>query len=418
MDLIIEEVLLGRETTNIWIHDNHIAGIGSHLPMPADVLHIDGRNKAAFPSFANGHCHAPMVLFRGLGNDLPLDVWLNEWIWPNEKNLTDELVYWGTKLACLEMIKSGTTAFNDMYFHIESEAKAVEESGIRANLCLNIFGDGAELSDCQRPIPSSAQERITFGIAPHAIYTVSETGLLRVAEYCERHDVLCHIHMSETEEEVSQSIREHGCRPFEYLDQIGFLERIGSKTIAAHALHLNKTEIGLLSSHQVKVVHNPNSNLKLGSGHKFLYKELQQAGVDILLGTDGCASSNNLDMIEAMKTMSLLQKGWRKDPTILPAESVLQTATHNGFKAMGWDAGTIEEGKLADLILIDLNNLAFVPNNDTLANLVYAAHGDCVDTVICNGKILMQDRQIPGEQEIVKQARAAAQKLITHIPRP
>lgn len=418
MDLIIEEVLLEREITNIWIHDNHIAGIGSKLPMPADVLRIDGRNKAAFPSFANGHCHAPMTLFRGLGNDLPLDIWLNEWIWPNEKNLTDELVYWGTRLACLEMIKSGTTAFNDMYFHIESEAKAVIESGIRANICLNIFGDGEELRDSQFTILPQAQGHITFGVAPHAIYTVSETGLLRVADYCEKHDVLCHIHMSETEKEVEDCIRAQGCRPFEYLKQIGFLDRIGNKTIAAHALHLSKTEIELLSTHKVKVVHNPNSNLKLGSGHQFLYTELQEAGVDILLGTDGCASSNNLDMIEAMKTMSLLQKGWRQDPTTLPAESVLQTATQNGFKALGWDAGEIAVGKLADLILVDLDNIAFIPNNNTLANLIYAAHGDCVDTVICDGKILMQNRQIPGEKEIIRQARIAAQKLITHRPKP
>lgn len=417
MDLIIEEVLLGRETTNIWIHDNHIAGIGKKLPMPVNVLRINGRNKAAFPSFANGHCHAPMTLFRGLGNDQPLDVWLNEWIWPNEKNLTDELVYWGTKLACLEMIKSGTTAFNDMYFHIESEAKAVEESGIRANLCLNIFGDGNELSENKSILPP-AQERITFGVAPHAIYTVNETGLMRVADYCEKHDVLCHIHMSETEKEVSECIKRYGCRPFEYLHQIGFLERIGDKTIAAHALHLSDKEIELISSYKVKVVHNPNSNLKLGSGHKFLYKELTQAGVDIMLGTDGCASSNNLDMIEAMKTMSLLQKGWRNDPIVLPAETVLRTATQNGFNAMGWDTGTIEVGKLADLILVDLDNIAFVPNNNTLANLIYASHGDCVDTVICNGKVLMQGRQIPGEKEIIRQARTAAQKLITHIPRP
>lgn len=416
MDLFIEGVLLNEETTNIWIQNNHIAGIGKELPMPVDVLHVNGSGKAAFPAFANGHCHAPMTLFRGLGNDLPLDVWLNDWIWPNEKNLTDEIVYWGTKLACLEMIKNGTTAFNDMYFHIEAEAQAVAESGIRANLCLNIFGNGEEIGDCTSKILPERHERITFGLAPHAIYTVNEKGLLRVAEYCSKYGVKCHIHMSETLNEIEQCITEHGCRPFEYLDRIGFLDTLGDKIIAAHALHISEKEIDLIAKHNVKIVHNPNSNLKLGSGHMFLYEELRQAGVEILLGTDGCASSNNLDMIEAMKTMSLLQKGWRKNPTVLPSQSALQIATRNGFKAMEWDAGEIAEGKLADIILVDLNNIAFVPNNNTLSNLIYAAHGDCIDTVICNGRILMEGRHIAGEEEIVKQARKAAEKLIAHKP--
>ena len=164
------------------------------------------------------------------------------------------------------------------------------------------------------------------------------------------------------------------------------------------------------------MAHNPNSNLKLASGHQFRYNELRDAGVNVTLGTDGCSSSNNLDMIEATKVMSLLQKGWRQDPLAMPAAEALKVSTANGFKVLGIDAGVIETGKVADLMLVDLDNLAFVPNNNTLSNLVYAAHGDCVDTVICNGNIVMQGRHVKGEEETIREARRIVNKLITIRP--
>ena len=173
-------------------------------------------------------------------------------------------------------------------------------------------------------------------------------------------------------------------------------------------------EVRMLGEHRCTVVHNPNSNLKLASGHAFRYNELRDAGANVCLGTDGCSSSNNLDIIEAMKVMSLLQKGWRLDPTALPAKEVLQVASHNGFAALGIDAGEIAPGRLADLMLVDLDNIAFVPDNNTTSNLVYASHGDCVDTVICNGRVVMRHRHVDGEQEIIDNARRVVHKLITH----
>lgn len=412
----IEGVLLNEETTNILIENKHIAGIGRNIPMPANAIRVDGGGKAAFPTFANMHTHAAMNLFRGYANDLPLMTWLNDWIWPKEKNLDDDIVYWGTRLACTEMIKSGTTAFSDMYFHILSEAKAASEMGIRSTLGICVFGDAEELTEkrIESLLESTEpyRELVNIALAPHAVYTVSEKGLRHCAELSQTYGLLYHIHMSETENEVGNCIKEHGCRPYELLERLGVLDLTEGRFSGAHSLYLNENEISIMGKHHITVTHNPCSNLKLGSGHFFPYVELRDAGVNVTLGTDGCASSNNLDMIEAAKIMSYLQKGIRRDPTVLPADEMLRVATENGFKALGINAGAIAVGQYADLMLVNLDNLAFVPNNDTLANLLYAAHGDAVDTVICNGAIVMQSRTIPHESETVAEAIRATKRLM------
>lgn len=406
--LFIEGVLLDGQRTNVIVTDNIITGIGSELPMPVGSTYIDGSQYAAFPSFANMHTHAPMTLLRGLGDDTPLDEWLNKWIWPTEKRLNPDSIYWGTRLACLEMIKSGTTAFNDMYFFLPEMAKAVSDSGIRAQLGLNLFGDGDEL-DSFNPEP---YPNVTYSIAPHAIYTVTKRGLTRAAEYCSRNGLAYHIHMNETLKEVSDCQSQHGCRPYELLDRIGVLDTMGEKLIGAHSLHLSEHEIELIGRHGCTVVHNPNSNLKLGSGYRFLFSELADSGANVTIGTDGCASSNNLDMLEAAKTAALLQKGWRQSPTASPARDIMQAATENGFRALGLKAGRIAEGWLADMILVDLDNVAFVPCHNAMSNLVYSAHSDAIDTVICNGKIVMRNRQVANEAEIVANARKYAKDLV------
>ena len=414
--LFIEGALLNDATTNILIENNHIAGIGNNIPMPANAIRIDGGNKAVFPTFANLHTHAAMNLFRGYANDLPLMTWLNDWIWPREKHLDDDIIYWGTRLACLEMIKSGTTLFNDMYFFLPSEAKAVADAGIRATLGFTSFGDGDEVSDTlvEDLLNTFApcDDRVRLALSPHAVYTVSEKGLTHIAQQCRKYGLTYHIHMNETQNEVDDCIKAHGCRPYELLERLGVLDITEGRFIGAHSLHLSDNEIALLGRHHATVVHNPCSNLKLGSGHFFPYSELLAAGANITLGTDGCSSSNNLDMIEAGKIMSYLQKGIRQEPTVLPAKELLEVTTSHGFNALGIAGGKVEVGCVADLMLIDLNNIAFIPNNDTLANLFYAAHGDAVDTVICNGSILMQHRVVDGEEEIISQARRAAQKLL------
>ena len=427
MSIFIKNILLDEQTTNISIKGDKIHAIGTDLVPAADDTIIDGANMAAFPSFANMHGHAAMSLFRGFGDDHNLSDWLNQWIWPNERNLDSEIIYWGVRLACLEMIKSGTTAFADMYFFLPDAARAVEESGIRAILSQSFVDlhnpemtanvrrevEGMEQMICEW---NSSHTLTQFSNAPHAIYTVSNETLKFFADFCHRHNLLYHIHMSETNSEVENSLKDNGCRPYELLDRLGILEQMGSHFLGAHSLHLSQHEIELLGKYHCNVAHNPNSNLKLASGHKFLYNELRNAGVNVTLGTDGCSSSNNLDMIEATKVMSLLQKGWRNDPLAMPASEALNVATVNGFKALGVDAGEVAVGKTADLMLVNLDNLAFVPNNNTMSNLVYAAHGDCVDTVICNGKIVMRHRHVDGEEETIREARRIVSKLITVRP--
>lgn len=414
--IFIEGVLLNDTKTNILIDNKHITGIGNNIPMPVNALLINGDNKAAFPTFANMHTHAAMNLFRGYANDLPLMTWLNDWIWPKERNLDDDIVYWGTRLACTEMIKSGTTAFSDMYFHIPAAAKAAGEMGIRCTLGITTFGDAEDVTEKaveQLLVQLEPyRELVSLAIAPHAIYTVSEKGLKHCAELCHKYGLLYHIHMSETEGEVENCLKQHGFRPYELLERLGVMELTEGRFSGAHSLYVDQNEIHIIGKHHATVTHNPCSNLKLGSGHFFRYTELRDAGANITLGTDGCSSSNNLDMIEAAKFMSYLQKGIRRDPTVLPAEELLQVATANGFKSIDIDAGEIAIGKSADLMLVDLRNLAFVPNNNTLANLLYAAHGDAVDTVICNGSIVMQNRTIPNESETLSQARRATQRLM------
>lgn len=419
--IFIDKVLVDDKPTNILIKEGIIAGIGTQVAMPADALYLSGVGYAAFPTFANCHTHAAMSLFRGYGDDQPLERWLNQWIWPKEKHLDDDIVYWGTRLACLEMVKSGTTCLNDMYFHLPAAARAIADSGLRAVLGMTVmdFHNSDNATELRHNLESfdfdallCPDGRIATAVAPHAIYTVSEASLRWTADFCAERGWLYHIHTSETEKEVQDCIDAHGCRPYEYLDRIGVLEKTTHRFIGAHCLHLSDHEIELMGHYHVNAVHNPNSNLKLASGHAFRYEELCKAAVNVALGTDGCASSNNLDMIEAAKTMSLLQKGWRCEPTAMPAAETLRVATANGYHAMGLNGGKLEQGALADLMLVDLNNLAFVPNNNSLSNLIYAAHGDAVDTVICNGTVLMHHRQVDNEQTIINEARKASLRLL------
>ena len=367
--MIIADALLDGEAVDIILNGNTIENVVPHSPCPYD---IDAHGLSVFPGLCNMHSHAPMTLFRGLGDDQPLDVWLNDYIWPAEKELTDELVYQGTLQACREMLASGTTAFNDMYFHLPAMAQAVAESGIRAMLGLNIFGDGHELDTLDEVMHRCSDAGVHLSIAPHSIYAVSEKGLRRSADVCRELGRPMHIHMSETQKEVDDCLREHGCRPWEWLDRLGILDQLGSNIIAAHCLHLSDNEIRLIGDHRITCVHCPNSNLKLGSGYRFPMLELLEAGAQVALGTDGSASSNNLDMIEVMKTAALLQKGWRGDPTVVPARQILSVAT------LGH---TIAPGQPASLFLADVGSLS---------DLVYASHGDCVRLTLVSGRIVYQ----------------------------
>ena len=391
---------------DIFIEGNRIKTIGQSLEVEADRI-ISGRKKAIIPGFVNMHTHAAMTLFRGIGDDMSLMSWLKEKIWPNEDKMTDEDSYWGAKLACLEMIKSGTTTFFDMYDRPEMTAAAVEEMGLRAVLsevCFDHFKP--ELTEqCKRNItkrfqsPLSNNSRIRIAIGPHAIYTVSGGLLQWIHAFAQERDLLIHIHLAETAEEVRLCREQFGTTPVRYLNDLGVLS---PNFVVAHALYIDEEDIALLADNGVKVVHNPASNMKLSSGYGFKYKEMRAAGIQIGLGTDGCASSNSLDMIEAMRLASYLGKVWRKDPEAMPCDEMLDAATRVGAEMLGLDAGRIVEGALADICLIDLNMPAFTPNFNFVSNLVYAANGSCVDTVICDGKILMEDKKVPGENEILE----------------
>mgnify|MGYP000915263591 CR=1 FL=1 len=414
--ILIKGIILDERCVDILILENKIFRIADSIDYNAAKV-INGKGKYVLPGFVNMHTHAAMTLMRGIGEDMVLKDWLYNKIWPIEARLNEELVYWGTKLACLEMIKSGTTCFNDQYWHLDSAVKATSEMRLRSVQPYVILDldDSSKWdkikADCIEAYDKSKSwgERNRFAIGIHSPYSVSEEMLIWGAEFARNNSLLIHIHVSETEGENLDSFKKHNLSPTKYLDKIGVLS---PDVIAAHCLWMSDEDIDIFANRDVKVVHNINSNLKIASGYRFRYNEFKNAGVTVTLGTDGCASSNNLDMIETMKTTALVQKGWRRDPTSMPLNELIELATANGGKALGIDCGYIKEGSLADLILIDTNSYAFTPNINFMANLIYSANSSCVDTVICDGNILMEGRVVEGETEILENANRVYKKLI------
>ncbi len=408
MGLLIKDVELNGTAADILIEGNRFKQIAEAIePAGHEVLQASG--KAVIPGFINMHTHASMTLLRGYADDLHLHDWLNNHIWPREAELTEEDIYHGARLACLEMIKSGTTCFNDMYWHCRGVARAVEETGLRAVLS-SVFID---LNDAERAAAERRQavalfeeskqyaDRIGFALGPHAIYTVSETSLKWARDFAHEHGLLFHIHLSETAKEVQDCLAQHGWRPVEWLDQLGLLDE---NTIAAHVVHVSSEEIALLAERGVEVVHNPVSNMKLASG-SFPFEKMEQAGVRLSLGTDGASSNNNLCMLEEMKMAAMQAKVTHGDPTVLPAKTAFKMATVNGARALRLDAGEIAEGKLADCVLVDLNNPRLVPGFSLVDDLVYSADSSCIDSVLCDGRILMKNGYVEGEEEILDAAR-------------
>jgi 5-methylthioadenosine/S-adenosylhomocysteine deaminase len=415
MSIFIEKVELQGKITNIYIEGDRILYIGPEKRKALQT--ICGRHKVALPTFANCHTHAAMTLFRGYADDMPLQTWLRDKIWPLEAKLTEEDVYWGAKLACLEMIHSGTTLFNDMYWHYDGTARAVEDMGIRAVLSSVLI----DLGDAERrkkqleamsELYQTSQKyssRVQFAVAPHAIYTVSAESLRWSAQFAAKHNLLVHLHLSETQQEVRDCFAQHHVLPVEYLKSLGVLS---PRVVAVHAVWLQDKELDILRDHQVKLVHNPVSNLKLATGELFRYAAIRQRNIPVGIGTDGCASNNNLDMFEQIKFASLLQKFKQHDPTALPCHEAWELATRAGHEILGVDAGVIAEGKLADLMLVELHRPEMTPQHNVISNLVYAAHGGVVDTVICNGQLLMQHQEVLGEEEILQKAAEAAKQLV------
>ncbi len=382
---------------------------------------IDGEGKILLPGFVNTHTHLSMTLFRGLADDLSLDSWLNDHIWPMEANLNGEYCYIGALLGAVELIKSGTTTFSDMYFYMEDVARAVDEAGIRAVLSYGMidFGDAekreAEIKENLTLFENCngmADGRIKVFFGPHSPYTASEELLIKVRQLADEYNMGIHIHVSETEKEINDISAEKGLRPFEYLDKIGFL---GPDVVAAHSVWLSDNEIEIIKKNGVKVSHNPCSNMKLASGIAPVSKLIEN-DICVSIGTDGASSNNNLDLIEELKTASLLQKVSTLDPNVLNSHEAIAMGTIKGAEALGLDSeiGSIEVGKKADIILIDTNSANMVPDSSTLtSNIIYSANGSNVDTTICNGKILMENKKLTvlDEQEIYNKAREALNNL-------
>lgn len=379
--------------------------------LPDDKLDtVDCTGKQAFPGFINMHTHAAMSLMRGMQEDVVFKEWIEN-IWKMEASLDYDFVYWGTKVAALEMVKTGTTTFNDQYWYSPAAHLAAMEVGIRPVLSYVIL-DKSNKKESERQKEQclkryeeaiARKDRSIFEIAFHAIYSVSEEMMLWASEFAKAHDLNLHIHLSETREEVENCKAKHkGLSPVEYLDSLGILD---SRTIAAHTLWLSENDVRILGERKVNCVHNINSNTKLASGYRFMYNELRDAGANVCIGTDGCASSNNLDMLEAMKTSAIIQKAWRNDPKAMPINELVDAATINGAKALGINAGRIEEGADADILIVDTDNTFFLSPGSFLANFIYSAHSDCIESVIAGGKFVMKHGVVEYERDILENAR-------------
>ncbi len=402
MSIVIKDCgIIGRDGEwDVTIKDGKIDEIGKSLHGKES---LNGKGKYLSPGFVNTHTHAAMTLLRGYADDLPLDRWLQEKIWPLESKLAAEDVYWGTKLACLEMIKSGTVAFNDMYFFMDSAAQAVEDMGMKATLCYGFLdmGDKDKLEkekDTSLEFIQKAEDmdNINPALGPHAVYTVSEEGLKWCAGISKKKNIPIHIHLAETQKEVKE--QEGVVR---YLDTLDLLTR---RTMAAHCVWLKDHEIELLGKRGVVVSHCPTSNMKLGVGKPMNYRAMRDAGVVTTLGTDGCASNNNLDMMEEGKVAAILHK-MEGDTTLLPAEEAYGMMIKDSLNTGG---GAVEEGKSADLILIKKG----VPDHRPVSDIVYSLNGCSVTDTIVNGKVLMRDRYVEGEEEILQKASYHARKLV------
>lgn len=415
--LFVDNVILNGTRTTLYCVDGMIADIGGQHD--ADET-LDGQGCILLPPLLNAHTHSAMSLFRGNGDDLPLMEWLTTRVWPYEQNIAKEEIYWGTRLSILEMIRSGCVYFNDMYWDLHIAAKAVEETGVRAKIAAIFFdfNDPAKAKEQKAGVErlfgeiDSYSSRLSFSIGPHAIYTVSKESMQWAAEFSRDRGCSFHTHLSETEKEVQDCYNQHGCSPVEYLESLGALSE---RTIAAHTVWLSDRDIEILGERKVVCAHNPVSNMKLAVGGVYPYRKLKKAGAVTALATDGAGSNNNLDMFEEMKIAALLQKFHDNDPTALPATEAWAMATEYPARAFGLSGAEIKVGREADFILVSPNRIEMNPPHDLVSHLVYAANGSIVDSVVCDGRVLMEHREIEGEEEIIAKANEAARSMFARV---
>ncbi len=403
--MLLKNIFHNGKELDILIDDGKIAKIGFDGTGETDVGEvIDCRGKAILPSFANTHTHASMMFLRGIGEDKELFAWLNQDIWPREKKLNPELVYALSRFAILEMIKTGTTFFSDMYFYVDETVRAVQEMGVRAAISYV----GMDFSDKNKTISETEtmerflsakppSERIVKAGGCHSVYTASEAMFAAAKDLCDKYGAYVHIHASETEKEVADCLNEFGCRPVELLYKRGML---GKKTVLAHCVHLSDAEIKIMADTGTVVAHCPASNMKLNSG-RMPWQKYADAGLRLTIGTDGVSSNNSLSMITEMKIAALSAKSISNDFAAGRTVDVFKAATVNGFETFGFNAGKIEEGADADFILVDTRNPLLMPSYNMVSNMIYSADSSCITDVFCAGRRLMADGHVKDEDEII-----------------
>jgi 5-methylthioadenosine/S-adenosylhomocysteine deaminase len=394
--------------------DGRIVAVGPTVgPEPGDEV-LDAGGGHLLPGLVNGHTHAAMTLFRGWGDDLPLMRWLQEVIWPAERRLTPDDVYWGTRLAAVEMLRTGTVRFWDMYWHGEAVARAARDAGIRAAVSSVVIDGGdaavgrgqraAILEDLDRIAAAGALVTPTLG--PHAVYTVSPATLTWLGEVAADRDLPVHIHLAETQEEVVECTAVHGVTPAGLLDRCGLLT---GRTVLAHAVWCDGADLELIAARGATIVTNPVSNLKLAVGDVFAYDAARAHGIPVGLGTDGAASNNSLDLLADAKFLSLLQKHRANDPAAMPATETWAVATGARAPVLG-QPGALVPGGPADFVLVPSDRPELGPGA-LVHNLVYAAAGSVVDTVVVDGRVVVRGGVVADEAEIRAEAYAAAARL-------
>jgi 5-methylthioadenosine/S-adenosylhomocysteine deaminase len=419
--LTVAGARVGGEVVGVRCVDGVVEAIGADVvAQPGDET-IEAAGAPLVPALVNGHTHAAMTLFRGYGGDLPLMRWLREKVWPVEAKLEDEDVYWGTRLACAEMIRTGTARFWDMYWHPRATARAVEDAGLRAHVGGPLFDGEGPIGETQAAALADLEALTGFGpaiersLAPHSIYTVSEELLRWAGETAAAQGLPIHIHLSETEREVADCLAAHGERPAAYLDRLGLL---GRRAVLAHGVWLDEAELELIAERNATVVANPVANLKLAVGGVLPYPAARRAGVAVGLGTDGAGSNDSLDLLADLKTFALMQRHVSGDPTVLPAAEALEIGIGERAPALLDGAGAAEgaapaplaPGSPADFLLLR-RDAPEIGIGDLASDLVYAASGAVVDTTVVAGRVLMRGGEVEGEAEILARTAERARGL-------
>ncbi len=399
---------------DIYIEDDKIIEVGSLEKFKADKV-IDGTNFLTMPGFINCHTHVAMSYFRNYGNDTDLMTWINDYIFPAEENLNTDIVYNASLLSFAEMIKSGTTSFADMYFFEESTIMALEKGKLRAQISRGLSSPDSSDFRINENINlyknfNGKEGRIEVALGPHAVYTTDKKYLKKIAEYAKRYKMPIHIHLSETKFENDQCMKKYGQSPTEVFDECGIFE---NRTIAAHGVYLSDKDIKILSEKNISIVHNPSSNLKLSSGILDV-KRLMSAGINVCLGTDSAASNNKQSMLKEIELAALLAK--YHSPDALKAFDILKMATINGAKALGLsdEIASIEKGKKADLIMLDLDNINHLPSNDILSSICYSTYEEDIKYVFIDGDLVLDNRKLIylNEDQIKEKAKSLSRELI------